>query len=85
MKRYGICDCGKWGEAPPEFNESIHFLKCTCSQPMCLDIHNPREVGYRESSKIIVTTMKHADVDDRVRLEYQVTPRSGLWNVVKKL
>lgn len=58
--RWGVCDCGKWGEAPSNFRETIHFLKCSCGRPMYLDPHNPKLSGYRDSDKIDnVGVMKH--------------------------
>ena len=62
MKAYGVCSnnkCGKWGEAPADFNESKHFLKCgECNSPMFLDYTNPTVAGYREQDKVTVGLMK---------------------------
>jgi len=57
---YGVCGCGKWGIAPKEFNERIHFLKCSsCGNAMYLDHNNPKEAGYNDRNKIDnIGTMK---------------------------
>lgn len=52
MKRYGICDCGKWCEAPERFNETKYFMRCECGKLMYLNIHNPIEAGYTMRAKI---------------------------------
>lgn len=51
-QKWGECDCGKWGEAPSNFRESKHFLKCTCGKLMYLTIFNPKEVLRKDSDKI---------------------------------
>lgn len=61
QKKYGVCDCGNWGEAPASFRESKHFLKCTCSKAMYLGIFDPREAGHRLDRKIEVGTMEHGE------------------------
>ncbi len=50
---YGICDCGKWGSSPPAFSMAKHFMKCpACGKAMYLTIHDPREAGHREHSRV---------------------------------
>lgn len=58
--KWGICShCNKWAEAPPEFNESKHFLKCgNCSALMYLDNLDPQTAGYRLENKTTATTTK---------------------------
>jgi hypothetical protein len=56
-KRWGVCPCGKWGEAPANFNESKHFLKCECGQLMYLDMFDPREAAYPEKDHITTITV----------------------------
>jgi len=58
MTRYGVCECGKWGEAPKEFRENLHFLKCKCGKLMYLQNMSPKEAGYRDSSKVTITFVK---------------------------
>lgn len=54
---YGVCDCGKWGEAPKAFKESKHFMQCECGKSMYLDSTDPRTVAYKESNKIVITKL----------------------------
>ena len=54
LMRYGICDCGKWGDEPKGFDELRHFLKCECGQMMNLTRGNPKEAAYRDIDKITV-------------------------------
>lgn len=51
---YGVCDCGKWCDAPKEFNQTKHFMRCECGKLMILLIYNPSESGYiyKDSNKI---------------------------------
>ena len=53
--KYGVCDCSKWGQAPLNFNEAKHFLKCECGKLMYLQIFDPREAGYRKEDEITPT------------------------------
>lgn len=59
MTKYGICEkCNKWGEAPSDFRENKHFLKCECGSLMYLSRLNPREAGYQGRNKVIIKTTK---------------------------
>lgn len=65
MKYYGVCKNRKthssgeaWGEAPENFDERKHFLKCPCGSTMYLDRHDPKKAGYRDKDKVIVTVTK---------------------------
>ena len=52
MRKFVICDCGKWGEVPKEFRETQHFLVCeSCVNFAYLQGGNPEEAGYREKDK----------------------------------
>jgi hypothetical protein len=51
---FGVCDCGKYGEAPSAFNEAIHFLKCDCGATMFLHRRfDPIYAGYNIKNRII--------------------------------
>lgn len=60
-KYWGICsnrECNKWGEAPENFKENRHFLKCgACGSKMYLDMHDPTEAGYNDRNKVTVSIM----------------------------
>lgn len=53
-KSWGICwqGCNKWGEAPQEFKENRHFLKCECGNIMSLTHLDPKDAAYPEKDKI---------------------------------
>lgn len=57
MIKYGSCECGKWGEAPKEFRENKHFLKCpACGKAMYLTVLiTPQAMGMKESDKVVIT------------------------------
>lgn len=59
-KAWGICShCNKWAEAPADFDESKHFLRCgNCNSLMCLDYNDPTTAGYREIDKTTATNTK---------------------------
>lgn len=63
MPAFGTCDkCNKWGDAPKDFRESKHFLKCpNCGNPMYLTrIFHPTTFGFKESEKVEITEfIKH--------------------------
>jgi len=57
---YGICDCGKWGELPKDFENQEKFARCECGKLMYLTIlinETPKDCGYRESNKIVNITL----------------------------
>ena len=65
MKYFGICDCGKWGEAPKNFRESKHFMVCDCGQTMYMHVNfAAHEYGYREENKITITKLtNHGEIN----------------------
>ena len=55
MKQYGICpSCHKWGDAPQDFDERYHFLRCSCGSVMFLNRTDPTEAAYRVENKIAI-------------------------------
>lgn len=59
---YGVCDCGNWGTGPKDFNESKHFLKCSCGKLMYLDYDDPSPY-YPANRKISdITIVKQSEV-----------------------
>lgn len=59
MKRYGVCDCGKWCEAPAAFRETLHFMMCSCGKYMFLTIFNPKEAGHRDDQVVVPVLVNH--------------------------
>lgn len=57
--KYGICGCGHWGYAPPNFDERTNFLKCSCGRTMYLHhTGDPSEAGYGPTYEIIPIVVK---------------------------
>ncbi len=52
IPHYGVCDCGKWCDAPKEFNQTKHFMQCECGKLMYMVVYNPKEATYKDDKKI---------------------------------
>jgi hypothetical protein len=72
-QQYGACDCQKWGVAPPEFNETVHFMKCPCGLLMYLTMFDPRTAGYSHKNEVTPEIVNQKDTKEGRTLP----PREG--------